>query len=202
MRRTEALFVNCAFLTSVASPAQLPKDHRPEIAFAGRSNVGKSSLINALAKQRSLAKTSNTPGRTQLLNYFTLGNKAYLVDMPGYGYAKAPKAQVIAWTRLIEAYLRERQNLKRVFLLVDARHGLKESDERTMEFLDRFAVSYQPVLTKLDKVKSSEGEECIAMLEREIKKRPAAFAQVIATSSTSSEGIESLRAAVKQALGI
>jgi GTP-binding protein len=202
MRQADALFSDCTFLKSAAAFDQLPHDNKPEIAFAGRSNVGKSSLINKLTGQRHLAKTSNTPGRTQLLNYFTLADKAYLVDMPGYGYAKAPKEKVAEWTRLIEVYLRERRNLKRVFLLIDARHGIKDGDEQTMKFLESFAISYQPVLTKLDKLKLGEQATAKAMLEESLKKQVGAYPQLIATSAETGEGIEILRSAVFQALGV
>jgi GTP-binding protein len=202
MTRSGAVFSKCTFLKSAASIEDLPPGVKPEIAFAGRSNVGKSSLINTLTGQHALARTSNRPGRTQLLNYFTLSSGAYLVDMPGYGYAKAPKAAVAEWTRLIETYLRERSNLKRVFLLIDARHGLKEADEATMAFLDRFAVSYQIILTKLDKLKAAEKEKCKALLEQKLKKHSAAFPEIIATSAVTGEGIEALRSAAARVLGI
>ncbi|MEX1060691.1 MAG: ribosome biogenesis GTP-binding protein YihA/YsxC, partial [Methyloceanibacter sp.] len=150
----EALFKGaCTFVKGVVRIEDLPKDGRPEIAFAGRSNVGKSSLINALTGRTSLARVSVTPGRTRELNFFTIGKNAalYLVDMPGYGYARASKAAIKGWTRLIGDYLKGRRELKRVFLLIDARHGIKPNDEETMKLLDEAAVSYQVVLTKADK---------------------------------------------------
>lgn len=202
MGQADALFSNCAFLKSVAAIEQLPRDNKPEIAVIGRSNVGKSSLINRLVGQRQLARTSNTPGRTQLLNYFTLDERAYLVDMPGYGYAKAPKALILEWTRLIEAYLRERRSLKRVFLLIDARHGIKDSDEKAMSFLEGFAVSYQPVLTKLDKLGPKDQAVAKAALERGLKKRVGAYPEIIATSAETGEGIGALRTAALAALGV
>ena len=159
LRRGETLFKGpCTFVKGVVAIDGLPNDGKPEIAFAGRSNVGKSSLINALTGRTSLARVSVTPGRTRELNFFTLGKDEalYLVDMPGYGYAKASKAQVKGWTRLIRDYLRGRRELKRVFLLIDARHGLKDNDRETMTLMDEAAISYQAVLTKADKPKAAE----------------------------------------------
>jgi GTP-binding protein len=197
----EALFKGpCTFVKGVVSIDALPKDGKPEIAFAGRSNVGKSSLINALTGRTSLARVSVTPGRTRELNFFTLGKDAafYLVDMPGYGYAKASKAAVKGWTRLIRDYLKGRRELKRVFLLIDARHGIKPNDRETMTLLDEAAVSYQAVLTKADKPKASELEAITAKVRAELAKRPAAFPQVIVTSARMGSGIKELRAAVAQ----
>src|SRR3979409_2132098 len=159
--RGEALFKGpCTFVKGVVKIDGLPQDGRPEVAFAGRSNVGKSSLINALTGRTSLARVSVTPGRTRELNFFTLGKDAalYLVDMPGYGYARASKSEIKGWTRLIRDYLRGRRELKRVFLLIDARHGIKPNDEETMTAMDEAAVPYQVVLTKVDKPKASELE--------------------------------------------
>lgn len=195
----EALFkVPCEFVRGVVSLDGLPDDGRPEIAFAGRSNVGKSSLINALTGRKTLARVSVTPGRTRELNFFTLGPEGafYLVDMPGYGYAKAPKAAVRGWTRLIEDYLKGRRELRRVFLLIDARHGIKPNDRDTMTLLDGSAVSYQAVLTKADKPKQSELDAAIAKTEGELAKHPAAYPQVVVTSARTGSGIPDLRAAI------
>jgi GTP-binding protein len=197
--RGEALFKGgCSFVKGVVKIDGLPDDGRPEIAFAGRSNVGKSSLINALTGRTSLARVSVTPGRTRELNFFLLGKhkELYLVDMPGYGYARAPKAQVKAWTRLIGDYLKGRRELKRVFLLVDARHGIKDNDRETMKMLDEAAVSYQVVLTKSDKPKASELADVIAKVVAELAKHPAAYPEMIATSARTGTGIPELRAAV------
>jgi GTP-binding protein len=197
--RGEALFKGpCVFVKGVTSIEALPDDGRPEIAFAGRSNVGKSSLLNALTGRKALARVSVTPGRTREINFFTLGlsGALYLVDMPGYGYAKAPKSAVKGWTRLIGDYLRGRRELKRVFLLIDARHGIKPNDRETMKLMDESAVSYQSVLTKADKPKTSELEAVIAKAEAELAKHPAAYPQVLVTSARTGSGIPELRAAV------
>jgi GTP-binding protein len=176
----------------------LPQDGRPEIAFAGRSNVGKSSLINALTGRTSLARVSVTPGRTRELNYFTLGKEGavYLVDMPGYGYARASKSAIKGWTRLIRDYLKGRRELKRVFLLIDARHGIKPSDEETMELLDEAAVSYQVVLTKADKPKASELAAVQAKVKSDVAKHPAAYPEMLTTSARMGSGIPELRTAI------
>jgi len=197
--RGEALFkAPCVFVKGVTSIDDLPTDDTPEVAFAGRSNVGKSSLINALTGRKTLARVSVTPGRTRELNFFTLGHQAelYLVDMPGYGYAKAPKTAVRGWTRLIGDYLKGRRELKRVFLLIDARHGIKANDRETMKLMDVSAVSYQAVLTKADKPKQSELEAVIAKVSDELAKHPAAYPQILATSARTGMGIPELRAAV------
>jgi GTP-binding protein len=179
----------------------LPPADRPEIAFAGRSNVGKSTLINVLVRRRGLARTSNTPGRTQELNYFAAaGLDLYLVDMPGYGFAKAPKAMVEAWTALVRAYLRGRPTLKRVFLLVDARHGLKPPDLPIMALLDDAAVSYQLVLTKSDKISELALERTVARLMTDAAAHPAAHPLVHATSATDGCGIDQLRAEIAMLL--
>jgi len=195
----EALFkAPSVFVKGVTSIDALPADDKPEVAFAGRSNVGKSSLINALTSRRTLARVSVTPGRTRELNFFTLGHaeELYLVDMPGYGYAKAPKTAVRGWTRLIGDYLKGRRELKRVFLLIDARHGIKANDRETMKLMDESAVSYQAVLTKADKPKASELEAVIANVGEELAKHPAAYPQILATSARTGMGIPELRAAV------
>jgi len=195
----EALFkAPSVFVKGVTSIDALPADDKPEVAFAGRSNVGKSSLINALTSRRTLARVSVTPGRTRELNFFTLGHaeELYLVDMPGYGYAKAPKTAVRGWTRLIGDYLKGRRELKRVFLLIDARHGIKANDRETMKLMDESAVSYQAVLTKADKPKASELEAVIAKVGEELAKHPAAYPKILATSARTGMGIPELRAAV------
>ena len=195
----EALFkAPSVFVKGVTSIDALPADDKPEVAFAGRSNVGKSSLINALTSRRTLARVSVTPGRTRELNFFTLGHaeELYLVDMPGYGYAKAPKTAVRGWTQLIGDYLKGRRELKRVFLLIDARHGIKANDRETMKLMDESAVSYQAVLTKADKPKASELEAVIAKVGEELAKHPAAYPKILATSARTGMGIPELRAAV------
>jgi GTP-binding protein len=188
----------CTFVKGVVRIDDLPQNGRPEIAFAGRSNVGKSSLINALTGRTSLARVSVTPGRTRELNYFTLGKEGavYLVDMPGYGYARASKSAIKGWTRLIRDYLKGRRELKRVFLLIDARHGIKPSDEETMELLDEAAVSYQVVLTKADKPKASELAAVQAKVKSDVAKHPAAYPEILTTSARMGSGIPELRAAV------
>ena len=195
----------CAFLWAAANIAQLPPPDAPEIAFAGRSNVGKSSLLNALTNRKILARTSHTPGRTRELNFFALGGgadttKLRLVDMPGYGYAAASKEKAASWSRLIEDFLRGRAQLVRVFLLIDGRHGAKPIDIEMLDLLDRSAVSYQIVLTKQDEVRAAEREGRLAATLALIAKRPAAFPEVVFTSSRSGEGIGDLRAAIARLL--
>ena len=190
----------CGFTMGVAALSQLPESKLQEIAFAGRSNVGKSSLINALVGQKALARTSNTPGRTQQLNFFLLGGEAdpklYLVDLPGYGYAKVSKSQVEAWTDLLKAYLRGRPRLRRVFVLVDSRHGLKDSDREIMRMMDEAAVSYQIVLTKADKLKAGARQKLLEAVLAEAKKFVACHPEVILTSSIKKDGLDELRAVV------
>jgi GTP-binding protein len=188
------------FLSAAGSLASLPGAARPEIAFAGRSNVGKSSLINALTGRRSLARTSNTPGRTQELIFFGGSGRLVLVDLPGYGYAAAAKSKVAAWTKLIHEYLRGRATLARVYLLVDARHGLKEVDTTVLDTLGRAAVSHEIVLTKCDQVSDAILAERSAAVQEAMRKRPAAFPDLIATSARSGAGIAQLRAAVARLL--
>jgi GTP-binding protein len=182
------------FLAGSSSIASLPPAVGIEVAFAGRSNVGKSSLINALVGQKALARTSNTPGRTQELNFFGADAGITVVDMPGYGYARAPKAQVADWTRLIFDFLRGRATLRRVYVLVDARHGLKDSDVEALKLLDKAAVSYQVVLTKTDKVTPTELVRVVNETNESLKKRPAAHPEVLGTSAADGAGIAELRA--------
>jgi GTP-binding protein len=184
------------FTAAAANEASLPPPHGTEIAFAGRSNVGKSSLINALTGRKALARTSRTPGRTQELIFFAGGHGLHIVDMPGYGYAAVARSKVASWTDLIHAYLRGRPNLARVYVLVDARHGLKPTDDPTLDELGRAAVSHQVVLTKCDAVKKSELEARVAAVEAALARRPAAFPTVLPTSAQEGTGIAELRAAV------
>lgn len=186
----------CDFMLGVVGLPQLPDAALPEIAFAGRSNVGKSSLVNALTGRNTLARTSNTPGRTQELNYFNLGDRLYMVDMPGYGYAKVSKEKIKAWTSLIFAYLRGRPTLRCVFILVDGRHGLKPTDIELMEMLDSSAVSYRIVLTKVDKVKAQDLEKTIAKILLTLKDHAAAYPKILYTSSIKGTGIPELRAVI------
>ena len=198
------------FIRGVPSMEFLPPEGPLEVAFAGRSNVGKSSLINALVGQKGLARTSNTPGRTQELNYFVPDGYSgqggdlppmALVDMPGYGYAQAPKEHVDAWTKLVFDYLRGRATLKRVYVLIDSRHGLKKNDEEVLSLLDKAAVSYQIVLTKTDKIKAPGVAKLIAETQEKIRKRPAAYPVVLSTSSEKGDGLDQLRGAISEAVG-
>ncbi|MBO7556597.1 MAG: YihA family ribosome biogenesis GTP-binding protein [Alphaproteobacteria bacterium] len=187
----------CDFVLGVADLKQLPADNDfDEIAFAGRSNVGKSSLINALTGRKTLAKTSNTPGRTQQLNYFNLADKIYVVDMPGYGFAQAPESLVKKWQKMIFAYLQGRANLKRVFLLIDSRHGIKKVDLEIMEMLDKAAVNYQIVLTKSDKISAVELDKVVKSTQEKLKEHAAAHVKVLVTSSEKKNGIDEVRAEV------
>lgn len=186
----------CDFVLGVAGLEQLPAADRNEVAFAGRSNVGKSSLINALTGRNTLARTSNTPGRTSELNFFNLGDALYLVDMPGYGYAKVSKSTREKWNRLIKNYLRGRPNLRMVFILVDGRHGLKDTDEDLMTMLDEAAVSYRIILTKCDKSKKAEMEKILSNLKASIKKHGAAHPEILHTSSLKNKGIQEFQAVI------
>lgn len=186
------------FLKGVVRIDGLPGDLIPEVAFAGRSNVGKSSLLNALTGRKALARTSNTPGRTRELNYFLVGEALHIVDMPGYGYAKAPKTQVKGWNQLIYDYLRGRPQLKRVFLLIDSRHGLKDTDAGVLALMDEAAVSYQVVLTKIDKISAAQLGRVRAATAAQLAKHPAAHPEIIATSAEKRLGINDLRAAITE----
>lgn len=197
IKAADKLFAGrCEFVLGVARLEQLPLSELPEVAFAGRSNVGKSSLINAVTGQKGLAKTSNTPGRTQQLNYFNLDDKLHIVDLPGYGYAEAPESTVRQWQKVIFAYLQGRVNLKRVFLLIDSRHSIKKSDREVMEMLDQAAVTYQLVLTKTDKISTAALTKLTAEIEKETAKHAAAYARVLATSSEKKLGIGEIRAEI------
>lgn len=186
----------CRFLISAADENQLPGFDLNEVAFAGRSNVGKSSLMNALTGHNALARTSNTPGRTRLLNFFNLGDRLILVDLPGYGYARASKTDIARWTKLTRGYLKGRAQLRRVCLLIDSRHGLKASDREVMDELDAAAVSYQVVLTKADKMKPGPLARMVEETGKALAMRPAAHPDCMVTSSTSGAGIAELRAAL------
>jgi GTP-binding protein len=184
----------CRFIKGVVAVDGLPPEMGVEVAFAGRSNVGKSSLINALVGQKGLARASNTPGRTQEINFFDLDGFLMMADLPGYGFAEAPKDKVDAWTRLIKAYLRGRSVLRRAMLLIDARHGIKDTDREIMKLLDTCAVVYQAVLTKADKVSATHLQTITEGVAVELKKRPAAHPIIHVTSSEKGSGIAELRA--------
>lgn len=183
------------FLKGVVAMNGLPPDDRVEVCFAGRSNVGKSSLINALTGRKNIARASNTPGRTQEINFFTLADR-YLVDLPGYGYANAPVAVVEKWQKLLKAYLSGRANLRRAFVLIDSRHGVKKVDEEIMKLLDSAAVTFQVVMTKTDKVKEKDRAKVLEQVRGALSKHPAAFPELVLTSSEKGDGIDILRAII------
>ncbi|MGH1425945.1 MAG: ribosome biogenesis GTP-binding protein YihA/YsxC [Pseudooceanicola sp.] len=184
------------FLKGVVAMDGLPPDDRIEVCFAGRSNVGKSTLINALTGRKGLARASNTPGRTQEINFFTMADTHYLVDLPGYGFANAPLKVVEKWQRLLKKYLSGRATLRRAFVLIDARHGVKKVDEEILSLLDSAAVTFQCVLTKADKVKAHERDKVLEQVRGALSKHPAAFPEIILTSSEKGDGIATLRAVI------
>lgn len=184
------------FVKGVTAMSGLPPADRVEVCFAGRSNVGKSSLINALTNRKNLARASNTPGRTQEINYFALGDSRYMVDLPGYGYAEAPVAIVAKWQALLKSYLAGRQTLRRAFVLIDMRHGVKAVDEEILALLDKSAVTFQAVITKADKVNHETREATIAQVKAALAKHPAAYPEIVVTSSEKGEGVETLRALI------
>ncbi|MFN4058441.1 MAG: ribosome biogenesis GTP-binding protein YihA/YsxC [Roseinatronobacter sp.] len=184
------------FLKGVVAMDGLPPADRLEVCFAGRSNVGKSSLINALTGRRQLARTSNTPGRTQEINYFTAGDSHYLVDLPGYGFAEAPLAVVQKWQALLRAYLAGRVTLRRAFVLIDMRHGIKDVDREILTMLDKSAVTFQVVLTKADKISRAQQDQTLAQVRGALAKHPAAYPELVVTSSEKGDGISTLRAII------
>ncbi len=184
------------FLKGVVAMDGMPPADRLEVCFAGRSNVGKSTLINAVTGRKALARASNTPGRTQEINFFTIGEEHYLVDLPGYGFANAPLPVVEKWQRLLKAYLAGRQTLRRAFVLIDARHGIKDVDEEILALLDTSAVTFQVVLTKADKVKASERDKVLTQVRGQLARHPAAFPESVITSSEKGDGIDTLRAII------
>jgi GTP-binding protein len=184
------------FLKGVVAMSGLPAADRIEVCFAGRSNVGKSSLINALTNRKNLARASNTPGRTQEINYFTTEAGPYLVDLPGYGYAQAPVAVVAKWQKLLKSYLSGRATLRRAFVLIDTRHGVKAVDEEILTLLDRAAVTFQVVMTKADKVSRTERDQAVEQVKGALAKHPAAYPEIVVTSSEKGDGIETLRAII------
>jgi GTP-binding protein len=202
LERGRRLFAQeCRFVAGAAKLEQIPADGLPEVAFAGRSNVGKSSLINALTGRKTLAKVSNTPGRTRQLNFFDLAGRLMLADLPGYGYARVSKEQVADWTKLVQLYLVGRAPLRRAMVLIDARHGLKDVDRRVMAMLDKAAVSYQAVLTKTDQLGPSQLAECLAGVAGELARHTAAHPDVMPTSAENGAGIAELRAALASLIG-
>lgn len=184
------------FLKGVVAIDGMPPDDRIEVCFSGRSNVGKSTLINAVTGRKALARTSNTPGRTQEINFFTVSDKHYLVDLPGYGFAKAPLKTVDQWQRLLKAYLTGRATLRRAFVLIDARHGIKAVDEDVLKLLDTAAVPFQVVLTKADKVKNKDRAAVLAQVRAALQSHVAAFPEIVVTSSETGDGIDTLRAVI------
>lgn len=184
------------FVKGVVHMDGLPPPNRPEVCFAGRSNVGKSSLINALTGRKGLARASNTPGRTQEINYFALGEHSYLVDLPGYGFAKAPVAVVAKWQALLKSYLAGRQTLRRAFCLIDSRHGVKDVDHEIMTLLDRSAVPFQVVMTKTDKLGPNALSPVLDQVREALQKHPAAYPELVVTSSEKNQGIATLRAII------
>lgn len=185
------------FLKGVVAMEGLPPDNRIEVCFAGRSNVGKSSLINALTGRKALARASNTPGRTQEINFFTLGDQRFLVDLPGYGFANAPVAVVEKWQSLLKQYLSGRANLRRAFVLIDHRHGVKPVDDEIMTLLDRAAVTFQVVLTKQDKVKEKDRARVLEQVRQRLAAHPAAYPELVVTSSEKGDGIATLRSIIE-----
>lgn len=184
------------FVKGVVAMSGLPPADRAEVCFAGRSNVGKSSLINALTGRKALARASNTPGRTQEINYFALADSHYLVDLPGYGYANAPLAVVEKWQKLLKQYLSGRQNLRRAFVLIDSRHGIKKVDAEIMKLLDSSAVTFQCVMTKADKVKEKDRAKVLEQVKGALAKHPAAYPEIVLTSSEKGDGIATLRSII------
>lgn len=203
MEQARLLFARgTTFVKGVVGLSGLPPMELPEIAFAGRSNVGKSSLINSLTNVKGLARASNTPGRTRELNYFSVDNKVNLVDMPGYGYAKASKSDIKQWNNLIRSYLQGRANLRRVYLLIDSRHGIKPNDIELMDMLDESAVTYQIILTKIDKIKKSDVEKVYDEVLNLVQKRSASYPFIVATSAEKKDGIDLLRSYILTAIEI